>query len=957
MKNILLVFIYILFYNGLFSQTSKLEKALKLLAKGNYEKSKDLIIAFSNKKENSPLGYFIHHLWYLDSKNPSFNTDSSFYYLIKSIEINSWPVNSEISKKLIIDYCNDFKFCKELFNEYKENNGLLAFEIIKQNKSFDKIESYLNTYQGLNICKTVINYRDSIFFYNALKIKSTDLLENYIKKFPDSKYILESKKLLYYYTFNETKLLHTELGYLNYIQKYPKSTFIDSALNFATELNFLNAKKSNTEQAYTDHIQKYPESTFIDSALNFAIELNFLNAKKSNTEQAYAEHIQKYPKSPHIKSCLKFVEEHTFNETKLLHTELGYLNYIEKYPESTFIDSALNFATELNFLNAKKNNTEKAYNNHIQKYPKSVHIQSCLKYAEEIAFSLLKEKSETNEFKTFTDNYPNSLHIYQINEWQNKQLNLKMIRWLFNQLNKDSYYIYRLFEIYKIDEIKSLYLSIQSFNRYFKDDNYMLEDQLKKISDGNDYWNKFLDYPCNGSRRTEVDKNNRISNLGDSKSENEENENRKFVSYGYSFYNKHTSKFCFTNGESTFDCDCEGEAVVLNEKMEQINTEALTKINRTPISYVFQFTNNQNKECLFNSKNGKIISAWVDKIDFTFITEQFFPEKSSEWLLLKLHPLFIGFKLNVYKNNDSYSVISRRIVNCEGKEIIDSKLFPNPFPDGENSGSYIPYHTCEYANGFTGSGYIKFNNNNNNVGVCNKTFDTIILPAIYESINTLDEFNNLVVVEKNRNHKIFNLKTKEFFNLPQGQCDIEIRFLPGSYENQTPFFNPWENPNAIEVDRGEYCFGNRNYKYQRNIVYLINQNTSQKTSGSYIYNYKGKVIYKSNNSRSDIISASDSVLIVHDNGGQSGEKNTLIGIDGKTIWNPNRNYLMQFITDQILLYGYIDSKNVKHIGLYQIGKGVISEPVYENIEIEEGACYGIIFGKKQLIWKEDSETK
>ena len=60
---------------------------------------------------------------------------------------------------------------------------------------------------------------------------------------------------------------------------------------------------------------------------------------------------------------------------------------------------------------------------------------------------------------------------------------------------------------------------------------------------------------------------------------------------------------------------------------------------------------------------------------------------------------------------------------------------------------------------------------------------------------------------------------------------------------------------------------------------------------------------------------------------------------------------MQFLSDELIVYGYKSKEGLKNIGLYHINKGVIFEPIFENIIIENNALYGLKMGSKKLMWK------
>jgi hypothetical protein len=816
-KITLLFFIFSISNLYSFCQTRKIQKSVKLLSNGNYELSLEKILEFRSKNPSSPLSFFCHHLWYIEKTNAAYNPDSAYYYLNKAIILHA-----TVTEKESKDICIDFGFCKEMFDNYKENDAILAFEIIRNNNLVDKIDSFLKFYSGLNISKTAINYRDSVYFKKALDKNNSLNIVEYIQKYPDSKYIKEANEKLYLIAFKEAETKNTEASYLYYINKYPKSPLISNARNEAISINYSFAQKINTEQAYLEHIQKYPESIYKESCIKNAEELGFKELTLNSGIKQYKEFIERYSNSKYVVLVNNRIKELERNEL---------LYYVDEY--------------------------------------------------------------------FFKENFEKMKYFFKVND---------------------------------IQTIFDLYISIKEFNRYFKDDTSALMDQLQKIKAGWGNSGGFMDYT---DHYLEVDKNIKTK--------------PKFSSYGFSFYDKIESKFMRRSsandrkGYSGYQFF--GDYIIFNEG-KQVNIEPLGSIVSTPISYIFVLANKQHKICLFNTKINKIITEWVDNVEFIFIYDWYFLPKSHAGKLLNLNPLFIGFKIN---NGTSCS-----IVNGNGKEIVDAKLFTNPF-GGDNLG--ILYSTCnDHNNSQYGSGYVRFTSAKSKVsgiGVCNTTFDSIILAPIYSNIYDLDEFNNLIVQDKY--YKIFNIINKTFMSIPSNAAHVHRTFLPfgrsGVNEN---WFSYYENPyNEFPEGRMKcsFCYRRNDTHYDSSnysLVYCIQtRNKSNYSTGLWIYNYKGKEIYNSTNPETGLLAASDSILLIR----VKYNKNILIDINGKLIWDPGKDYLMQFLSDELIVYGYKSKEGLKNIGLYHINKGVIFEPIFENITIENNALYGLKMGEKKLMWE------
>jgi hypothetical protein len=237
-----------------------------------------------------------------------------------------------------------------------------------------------------------------------------------------------------------------------------------------------------------------------------------------------------------------------------------------------------------------------------------------------------------------------------------------------------------------------------------------------------------------------------------------------------------------------------------------------------------------------------------------------------------------------------------------------------------------------------------FENAKGMTGLCNATYDTLILAPIYKRIDAADEFGNIIITNATNQQFLYNIYSNSFCNIPPNYREIVRIHIPYGLYDSKFWLEQWANPFIEFLKEGsEYCRGGSNYLFKRPLIYH-----AKSTTGHAIINNKGKIIYQ-NPKSIEIQEFLDSFIIV-----RTGDKfDFILDLNGKAAWTPERNYKIQFLSpkDKLFLFGYMDENNIKHIGLYQIGNGKLTEAIYEKIVVENGIVYGYNLGKKNLLWR------
>jgi outer membrane protein assembly factor BamD (BamD/ComL family) len=951
-----LIILILTFFNYSFSQIRFLKRAIKKIEKQEFNEAFEDIEKYQQKKQKnltSPIAYFCKYRWFIDDKNPNYNPKLAFKNLDESIKFKNF-IDQEDSS----DYCIDFQFCNTKLSYLRESTAFAIFNVIKSSYRLDSINAFIIEFNSLEASKKATKYRDSVEYQIVIAINSISEFENYMREYPKSVYYEAAQNKIYEIAFDNAKTLNTEKDFQYFLENYPKAPQKEQAKKLA-EISAKNeALKSNTLEQLKGFLQRYPKSEFLQEVTSKIHELEFETVTKLNTEKDYLAFVAKYPDAIQVeqakKLAIKASYEYAINSKSI--SELK--SFLNKYPNSEFEYNIKNTIHLLAYEDVITRNEVLAYEEYLINYKSSIYAKQVQLKLEELYYNKLLEEFTNEKCNKFIEKFPNNIHVNELKD----RMNNGIIN--ANTLKIDNS---RFFNGQELKYTLSVYLSDPIFNHYFKNDTALLMDQLKRIGEvrfeNGKYYSNYIDFS-----------NYYYDNEYDQESDN--NEKKHFTSYGISFYDKNSSRYgceCppgFFDNDGSFGYSGKPNCIILDEKNKSLFNFIIREIKRTPISYVFIIENENGKKALFNSKYLKLITDWVDEIEYPMLESYYFHPKSLTSLLLRVHNNFhVGFKTikqDIHKiteiikfpNNkiiketrDSIST-KYQIINSNGEEIINSSKFQNPFKEvssiSQANLKILETSTCNSSNGNFGSGFMRFENNNLE-GIASSTFDTILLPAKYDYISSLDLKGNLILKEKFNNGKnnfsIFNLYRKTYFINENAFKNVDKLHFP--IENGKKLIETYNNSllyeysyfNSVDFCYNEFDEENKNEFKTNNVIYLAeNQN------GHHLFNNDGKLLL-SDKDKIEITEAIENNMIVN-------LKNKTIIMDyfGKIIWELPKPYKIEFLSKTAFLYAKVEKSGDKAIGVYDLIKGKITEAEFENILIEENLIYGIKLGKKIKIF-------
>lgn len=260
----------------------KLKRGYEALKIYDYFKAKQL---FEKALKSNTCGasYGLSSIYSLNN-NPFYNLDSSLIYIKKSIKSwNDTPLNKkEKLKEFGVDSLSILKLKNSInqkcFIRAKEINTVVAYNYYLENNTVSFFD------------KQAIHLRDSLAYYSAKQINTSEAYLSYINAYPNAVYYAEAKSRYDRQLYNEYAQKKSILANEDFIRTYPQNPFTERAEENIYEL-FTNDK---TEQSYKLFIKKYPKSSYVNMAWRKIYSLH----TKVYTPQNIKHFLNKYPNYP-----------------------------------------------------------------------------------------------------------------------------------------------------------------------------------------------------------------------------------------------------------------------------------------------------------------------------------------------------------------------------------------------------------------------------------------------------------------------------------------------------------------------------------------------------------------------------------------------------------------------------------------------------------------------------------
>ncbi len=266
----------------------------KLVDNKKYSKALKKTQKEYDKNANSINALYSFAVLYNIEDSKFFNSDTAYYYAIKTRETYTHATQKEIDKL--------------------DKQGLDGAAINKQ----------LNV-----ICGTA--------YQISKKANTVAIYNHFLETFTEnSALVIEATKRRNSKAFEEAETVNTIASYQTFIDTYSNAVEVKKAKNKRNEIGYSNAKTLNTIESYQGFIDKYPEAREVNQAKLLRDQIAFASAKKINTSKAMQDFLTAYPNSE-IAEEVRYVHDRLHFEEGFITNSSSYsLNYLKTHMHSSY---------------------------------------------------------------------------------------------------------------------------------------------------------------------------------------------------------------------------------------------------------------------------------------------------------------------------------------------------------------------------------------------------------------------------------------------------------------------------------------------------------------------------------------------------------------------------------------------------------------------------------------------
>ena len=253
--------------------------------------------------------------------------------------------------------------------------------------------------------------------------------EKYIEKYPRGKYLTKSRMIemeakmnakMEEYVFVEVKKYENILALKEYLKKYPNSKYVSEAndeikrIQDKIQVNmFYNAKKNKSISELEKYLDEYPNGNYASEAksevgiIKDNIEKNmFYNAKKNKSISELEKYLDEYPNGNYASEAKSEVgiikdniEKNMFYNAKKNKSVSELKKYLDEYPNGKYASEANSEVSIIKdnieknmFFNAKKNKSVSEFEKYSDEYPNG-------KYASEAKSEISRIRAEIEKMR------------------------------------------------------------------------------------------------------------------------------------------------------------------------------------------------------------------------------------------------------------------------------------------------------------------------------------------------------------------------------------------------------------------------------------------------------------------------------------------------------------------------------------------------------------------------------
>ena len=259
-------FLLILLLTLSFSTYSKsIEDGFEALKIYNYFEAKRI---FEQKiKKNESASSFGLATIYYRKDNPFHNLDSAFRYVLKAEK------TFFLVKPKVLESLSKFNFNELEIIELIRKISSSYFIITKKINSEIAYQEFLTIHPWANERFSAISKRDSLAFYAAMEINTSQSFKMFLSKYPESEFSKMAQKEINLKEFEELTPNKNLGEYMKFIEDKPMNPFVNEAENQIFKLQ----TQINTLESYAQFIENFPKNHNVDLAWRKLFQIYMYN--------------------------------------------------------------------------------------------------------------------------------------------------------------------------------------------------------------------------------------------------------------------------------------------------------------------------------------------------------------------------------------------------------------------------------------------------------------------------------------------------------------------------------------------------------------------------------------------------------------------------------------------------------------------------------------------------------
>lgn len=231
-----------------------IDKGYKALQVHDYFKAKKYFT--KGLKYNSAAASQGLALIYFRKDNPFHNYDSAYHYILKSIE--GWDMEKQRKR----DKWAKYGYTKDSLFAFRQCVSTEFYKIADGVKSELALSNFISKHPWAKEKDQAVATRDSIAFFEAVKMNNTKAYKSFADRYPNSTYAELARQNYYDSQYYEETSDGSLDSYVNFIELNPESPMKPHA----EESVFNITTQANNASSFNSFIETYPQNVFIDTA-------------------------------------------------------------------------------------------------------------------------------------------------------------------------------------------------------------------------------------------------------------------------------------------------------------------------------------------------------------------------------------------------------------------------------------------------------------------------------------------------------------------------------------------------------------------------------------------------------------------------------------------------------------------------------------------------------------------